>query len=149
MEIEKTYFYSPRNEMSEQKKIMDDFYQLLPSLDPCSRGFKENKDLIEQHGFELGWKIPLDGIDTELNAYHKEYKIGLKVQKAEQIDVRSDLLFMEIGHQKGYLASCFYILPFRRRNANFKRVVNELTQTEVFSKFFPIELPMFLIGYQT
>lgn len=138
------HFLNSGEKKLKEKGLLDEVYQLLEKLD-FNTTLKQNKDILSYHQFTLAEKVPIEGINPELEAFNRDNKIGLKVQRNEQIDVRSDLLFAEIGYRKDFMDFFIYVLK-NSGNANFNRVRNEL-QSDLFSHYFPVTIPLCLVGY--
>ena len=63
----------------------------------------------------------------------------------EQMNVRSHLLFAEVAYQKGLIEIGVFILPMKGQGT-FGRTVREVTKYDVFTKYFPLQVPLYLIG---
>jgi hypothetical protein len=72
--------------------------------------------------------------------------IGLEHESREQMNVRSHLLWMEAAFQKAIVDTGVFIIP-AGPNASVKRTNNELND-EIFTDYFPIECPLYLVEYE-
>lgn len=63
----------------------------------------------------------------------------------EQMNIRSHLLFAEIAYQKRIIEIGVFILPMKGKGT-FGRTVREVTEYGIFTKYFPLKLPLYLIG---
>lgn len=122
-------------------------------VEKCDGQLKDEPELLEELGFEAETPISVKGLRPRFDAFHGSWKIGVELEKREQMNVRSHLLFTEIAFRKKLIDVAVYILPVRGENqgkkANFTRTRRELTETELFSEeYFPLMVPIYLIGYR-
>lgn len=112
----------------------------------CEGDPSKNKDLVHCLGFRGKTTIPIGDNRPKLDAYSSKWKVGVEREFQEQMNVRSHLLFTEIGHQLGMIEIGVYILSISNSKANFKRTFNELTEYDIFTKYFPLTVPLYIIG---
>lgn len=122
------------------------------ALEPCHKvarrydGMsKETGKLLRDLGFEPQWPFDAGGNHPRLDAYHHEWKVGIERERGEQMNARSHLLFTEIGFRKGLIEVGVFILPIKGQ-ATFGRTVREVTEYEIFTEYFPLRVPLYLIG---
>lgn len=96
-------------------------------------------------GFEPQWSFDAGGNRPRFDAYSQEWKVGIEREMREQMNVRSHLLFTEVAYQKGLIEIAVFILPMKGQGT-FRRTVQEVTKCEVFTKYFPLRVPLYLIG---
>jgi len=110
----------------------------------CSKLDKQPQ-LLHTLGFEPRWGFDAGGNRPRFSGYSAHWKVGIIQEMREQMNIRSRLLFTEIAHQKGLVEVAVFILPVTGQGT-FDRTVRELTQFEVFTRYFPLQVPVFLIG---
>ena len=122
------------------------------ALEPCqavARRYsgrpEENDELLRALGFEPEWSFGAGGNRPRFDAYSQEWKVGIEREMREQMNVRSHLLFAEVAYQKGLIEIGVFILPMKGQGT-FGRTVQEVTKYEVFTKYFPLQIPLYLIG---
>ena len=106
---------------------------------------EENKKLLHALGFEPEWSFDAGGNHPRFDAYSREWKVGIEREMREQMNVRSHLLFAEVAYQKGLIEIGVFILPMKGEGT-FGRTVKELTKYHLFTKYFPLRVPLYLIG---
>jgi hypothetical protein len=109
---------------------------------------EENEDALRDLGFEPERSFNAGGNRPRFDAFSQEWKVGIEREMREQMNVRSHILFAEIAYQKGLIEIGVFILPMRGKGT-FGRTVREVTEYDVFTEYFPLELPLYLIGCET
>jgi hypothetical protein len=121
------------------------------ALEPClavarrCSGRPEDNETLRALGFEPEWSFDAGGNRPRFDAYSQEWKVGIEREMREQMNVRSHLLFAEVAYQKGLIEIAVFILPMKGQGT-FGRTVREVTKYEVFTKYFPLGVPLYLIG---
>jgi hypothetical protein len=95
--------------------------------------------------FEPEWSFNAGGNRPRFDAYSEQWKVGIEREMRQQMNVRSHLLFTEMAYRKGLIEIGVFILPMKGQGT-FGRTVRELTKCEVFTKYFPLQVPLYLIG---
>lgn len=117
---------------------------------------KDKSKRLHELGFKGEVQIEIKGLrNPRFDAFHQDWKIGVELEKREQMNVRSHLLFTEIAYLKEMIEVAVYILPIRDKGknqgtkANYGRTLNELSDnTEIFSiEYFQLTVPIYLLGY--
>lgn len=103
------------------------------------------KELLRNLGFEPQMRFDAGGNHPRLDAQHPEWKVGIELEMGEQMNARSHLLFTEIAFQKELVEVGVFILPMKGQ-ASFGRTMREVTEYEIFTKYFPLRVPLYLIG---
>jgi hypothetical protein len=106
---------------------------------------EENKDVLRDLGFEPERAFDAGGNRPRFDAFSEEWRIGVEREMREQMNVRSHMLFAEIAYQKGVIEIGVFILPMSGKGT-FGRTMREVTEYDVFTEHFPLELPLYLIG---
>jgi len=106
---------------------------------------KQNSALLLSLGFEPEWSFGAGGNRPRFDGYSEKWKVGIEREMREQMNVRSHLLFTEIAFQKGLIDVGVFILPMAGQG-RFVRTVRETTEFEIFTRYFPLEVPLYLIG---
>jgi hypothetical protein len=109
---------------------------------------EENEDVLRDLDFEPQWSFNAGGNRPRFDAFSQEWKVGVEREMREQMNVRSHVLFAEIAYQKDLIEVCVFILPMSGK-ATFGRTVREVTEYDVFTEYFPLELPLYLIGCES
>jgi hypothetical protein len=108
---------------------------------------EENEEALRELGFEPEHSFDAGGNRPRLDAFSPEWRVGVEREMREQMNVRSHLLFAEIAYQKGLIEIGVFILPMSGKGT-FDRTVREVTEYDLFTKHFPLELPLYLIGVE-
>ena len=112
----------------------------IGTMDGLKRTRRCYKILVSpDHPFEAGGNRP------RFDAYSREWKVGIEREMREQMNVRSHMLFAEIAYQKGLVEVSVFVLPMSSKGT-FGRTVREVTKYDVFTEYFPLEMPLYLIG---
>jgi len=106
---------------------------------------EEDEELLRALGFEPEWSFDAGGNRPRFDAYSQKWKVGIEREMREQMNVRSHLLFAEVAYQKGLIEIGVFILPMKGQGT-FGRTVREVTKYDVFTKYFPLQVPLYLIG---
>lgn len=147
MQVSKTYSVRNAKKILSDKKMIENLHTLLSKYE-SNEQLKDNPKVLKDYKFKPEVVIPVDGLNPRFDAYREDLKIGVELEKREQMHVRSHLLFTEIAYQKNFIDLAVFILPINGNNANFNRCLKELTQTELFSEnFFKLEVPLYVMGY--
>ena len=122
------------------------------ALEPCravARRYsglpQENQELLRALGFEPEWSFDAGGNRPRFDAYSQKWKVGIEREMQEQMNVRSHLLFVEVAYQMGLIEIGVFILPMKGQ-ATFRRTKREVTECDLFTKYFPLQVPLYLIG---
>jgi hypothetical protein len=111
----------------------------------CYFGCLEDNEILRALGFEPEWSFDAGGNRPRFDAYSQEWKVGIEREMREQMNVRSHLLFAEVAYQRGLIEIGVFILPMKGQGT-FGRTVREVTKYDVFTKYFPLQVPLCLIG---
>jgi hypothetical protein len=106
---------------------------------------EENEEVLQDLGFEPDHPFEAGGNRPRFDAYSREWKVGIEREMREQMHVRSHMLFAEIAYQKGLVEVSVFVLPMSSKGT-FGRTVREVTKYDVFTEYFPLEMPLYLIG---
>jgi len=106
---------------------------------------EQNQGLLRALGFEPEWSFEAGGNRPRFDAYSQRWKVAIEREMQEQMNVRSHLLFIEVAFQLGLIDIGVLILPMKGQGT-FRRTVREVTKYDVFTKHFPLEVPLYLIG---
>ena len=111
---------------------------------------RSHGELLEEIGFNDSTRIHMNGNKSHFDAYSEKWKVGIEREMREQMNVRSHLLFADIAYQTGMIKATVFILPIKGKNtkADFSRTLNDLIDSELFAKYFPLEVPIYLIGVE-
>jgi len=111
----------------------------------CSPADLKDNEFLGTLGFVAEWSFDAGGNRPRFDAYSQQWRVGIEREMCEQMNVRSHLLFAEIAFQKGIVGVCVFILPMKGQGT-FDRTVREVTKYDLFTKYFPLQVPLFLIG---
>ncbi len=104
-----------------------------------------NRKRIEDMGWDCEHTFSVGCNRPRFDAFKNG--VGLEHEKGEQMNVRSHLLFMEVAFRKRIIDVGVFILPDRGYDANVRRTKREL-KDEIFTKYFPLTVPVYLLGYK-
>jgi len=149
MKIIKEQSIRAANELLKEKDLLDDCRALARKCEGDPK--RSHKDLVNELGFGDPPTIPMRGNKPQLDAYHGKEKVGIEREMREQMNVRSHLMFAEVGYQEGYLDVIVFILPTKNENdkATYERTLHELIDSELFTKYFQLDVPTYLIGVES
>ena len=107
----------------------------------------KNKKLKTKLGFGDQVTINVGDNEPQLDAYSKTWRVGVEREYREQMNVRSHLLFTEIAYKIGKIDVGVYISPIENNGkAEFGRTRREISEYKIFNEYFPLTVPLYLIG---
>ena len=145
--------------IEEEYSIRNTKEQLLErgALEACkslARQFEgdpsKNNSLRTDLGFPDSTVIEIGDNRPQFDAYSKNWKVGIEREMQQQMNVRSHLLFTEMAFQIGKIEIGVYILPMENNGkAQFTRTKREISEYKIFTKYFPLTVPLYLIGVKS
>jgi len=100
--------------------------------------------LLHGSRFKAEWRFDAGGNNPRFDAYCQRWKVGIEREMRQQMNVRSHLLLTEVAFRTGLIDVAVFILRMDGQ-ARFRRIVNEVSKYDLFTKYFPLQMPLYLI----
>jgi hypothetical protein len=124
--------------------LFDEIHAMIKEMATTAGTDTAVKRVMDEYDWTTDKVIAVGGNRPRLDGF--KARVGIEHEKKEQMNVRSHLLFGEAIYQQNEIDIWVGIIP-TGSDATVGRTAREFNYA-IFTEYFPLEVPAYLIGYE-